>query len=167
VPIKPENRKLYPKDWKAIRERILHRSDYRCEQCGTAHHAVGYREKDGRFQGNAGNLHCDASGRGEHPDGSRLTWREAQDFVEQYNCTSLGKASCDEDGNHWFVVRLTIAHLDHDPRNNADENIQALCERCHCRLDSKHHAENARATREEKKQRRTWTQLPLPEVSNV
>lgn len=31
MPIKPENRKKYPKDWKAIREKILARADNRCE----------------------------------------------------------------------------------------------------------------------------------------
>ena len=31
MPIKPENQKRYPKDWKAIRERILERANNCCE----------------------------------------------------------------------------------------------------------------------------------------
>ena len=38
-------------------------------------------------------------------------------------------------------VVLTIAHLDHTPENNNDENLRALCQRCHNRYDAKHRAE--------------------------
>ena len=37
----------------------------------------------------------------------------------------------------WFhpetgaVVQLQAAHLDHDPRNNSEENLAALCQRWH------------------------------------
>ena len=31
MPIRPENRNRYPKDWRAIRERILRRARHRCE----------------------------------------------------------------------------------------------------------------------------------------
>lgn len=34
MPIKPENKPLYPKDWKKIRARILDRAHNRCEFCG-------------------------------------------------------------------------------------------------------------------------------------
>lgn len=34
MPIKPELRKLYPKNWKEIREKILARADNKCEFCG-------------------------------------------------------------------------------------------------------------------------------------
>jgi len=51
---------------------------------------------------------------------------------------------------------LTIAHLDHDTTNNADENLAALCQRCHLSYDAKLHAANARATKEKKS-----GQLPL------
>ena len=33
------------------------------------------------------------------------------------------------------VVCLTTAHLDHDPANNADDNLAALCQRCHNKYD--------------------------------
>jgi hypothetical protein len=37
-------------------------------------------------------------------------------------------------------IILTIAHLDHDPRNSAPENTPALCQACHNSHDAKHRA---------------------------
>jgi 5-methylcytosine-specific restriction endonuclease McrA len=34
-------------------------------------------------------------------------------------------------------VVLTIAHMDHTPENCADDNLKALCQRCHNRYDAK------------------------------
>lgn len=48
------------------------------------------------------------------------------------------------------VVVLTIAHLDHTPENCADDNLKAMCQRCHLRYDSDHHTTNAAATRARK-----------------
>lgn len=42
-------------------------------------------------------------------------------------------------------VILTVAHLDHTPENCADENLLAMCQRCHLRYDREHHAETRRA----------------------
>ena len=45
-------------------------------------------------------------------------------------------------------IVLTIAHVhDPDPANCADENLQALCQRCHNQLDAPMRARNAAATR--------------------
>ena len=49
MPIKPENRKLYPKNWREIRQRILKRAGNRCEFCGAPNHAYGFRDPDGVF----------------------------------------------------------------------------------------------------------------------
>lgn len=48
-------------------------------------------------------------------------------------------------------IVLTIAHLDHQPENNALENLRAFCQRCHLRYDAKHHAATAQATRDRKR----------------
>ena len=42
------------------------------------------------------------------------------------------------------VVALTVAHLDHDPANNADDNLAALCQACHNRCDAPKRAQNRR-----------------------
>ena len=39
------------------------------------------------------------------------------------------------DGIKIIRIVLTVAHLDHIPENCADNNLQALCQRCHNRLD--------------------------------
>jgi hypothetical protein len=33
------------------------------------------------------------------------------------------------------IVVLTVAHLDHTPENCADDNLKAMCQRCHNRYD--------------------------------
>ena len=32
-------------------------------------------------------------------------------------------------------VVLTVAHLDHNPANNRESNLKAMCQRCHLRYD--------------------------------
>lgn len=58
------------------------------------------------------------------------------------------------------IVVLTTAHLDHTPENVADENLLAMCQRCHLSYDADHHAETRRATAEAR--RRLAGVLPLP-----
>ena len=40
------------------------------------------------------------------------------------------------------LVVLTTAHLDHTPENNADDNLAALCQRCHNKYDAPKRAQN-------------------------
>lgn len=83
MPIKPENRALYPPNWKEISKRIrFERAGNRCEV-------------------------CDCENYQPHP----IT------------------------GSH---VVLTVAHLDHDPTNNDEQNLKAMCQRCHNRYDVEH-----------------------------
>jgi hypothetical protein len=52
--------------------------------------------------------------------------------------------------NRKVRIVLTIAHLDHDPRNNAPSNTPALCQACHNSHDAKHRA-RGRVEREDAK----------------
>ena len=36
------------------------------------------------------------------------------------------------------IVVLTVAHLDHTPENCAEENLVAMCQRCHNAYDAPH-----------------------------
>lgn len=54
------------------------------------------------------------------------------------------------DGIRLVRIVLTIAHLDHTPENNTDDNLRALCQRCHLAHDSAEHLRNARLTRLDK-----------------
>ena len=47
----------------------------------------------------------------------------------------------------WVTVQLGVAHLDNDPRNNADTNLKALCRACHLKADAAFH----RASRSRRK----------------
>ncbi len=131
MPIKPENAARYPKDWKQIRDRIVHRARNRCEFCGIANGALGARNGAGKW--------LSAEPMGEK--GLRLEWPKPGDI-----------AWCSND--HFGRMRtkivrivLTVAHLDHTPENCADDNLKALCQRCHLTYDAKHHAQNAAETR--------------------
>lgn len=79
MPIRPENRARYPKDWKQISLRIRAQANNICEFCGAA------------------------NGQPHPVTGS--------------------------------IVVLTVAHLDHTPENCSDDNLKALCQRCHNRYD--------------------------------
>jgi hypothetical protein len=91
MPIRPENKARYPKNWKQISERIrIERAQGRCE------HIV------------ENGTRCAAINGQPHPlTGSKVV--------------------------------LTVAHLDHVPENCADENLKAMCQRCHLRYDQHHH----------------------------
>lgn len=93
MPIRPENRARYPKDWKQISKRIRHeRAGNKCEWCPA---------ENGK----------------PHPiTGSKVV--------------------------------LTVAHLDHTPENCDDDNLKALCQRCHNRYDA---AERARGIKERRR----------------
>ena len=49
-------------------------------------------------------------------------------------------------------VVLTVAHVhDPNPMNVSDENLSALCQRCHLAHDRPHHVAKARASRRARK----------------
>lgn len=55
----------------------------------------------------------------------------------------------------WFAkgkIVLTVAHLNHTPEDCRDENLKAMCQRCHLRYDASHHQANASETRRFKAQ---------------
>ncbi len=45
-------------------------------------------------------------------------------------------------------VVLTIAHLDHTPENCGDDNLRALCQKCHNSYDAKNRVKNRRKRNE-------------------
>jgi len=124
MPIKPENKHRYPSDWKQIRQRILRRANWRCEHpgCRARHGVTGYWRKD-LFH--------------RLPD---VLWDAGYEAGDVVPCS---------DGEKLKVIKivLTIAHLDHQPENCADENLRAWCQRHHLAYDAQHHRITAAATR--------------------
>ena len=131
MPIKPENMKRYPADWKLIRERILIRAANCCEHpnCGARNYDVGYwRKVMGRFTWF------------EQVRGM-TTWREAsQRAAELFHDDS-------EESPRPTVIVLTVAHLNHQPEDCRPENLRAWCQRHHLAYDHDHHRTNAQVTR--------------------
>lgn len=131
MPIKPENKKRYPKNWNEIRELILKRADNCCEQC-----KVKNKTRIARGDGEYANTY--------------------QTFNADVFCADTGKYLGKVRMSDYIVknmvdIVLTIAHLDHQPENCDPSNLKALCQRCHLRYDAKHHAENSKMTRRNRK----------------
>lgn len=141
MPIRPEMKPLYPppKEWRAIRERILERADHRCEcrgECGMAHQPNEAPEDYDR---------CSV------PHGAtivRTTVANLSMWTKHDGCSLClgGDPECRP-----VRVILTTAHLDHDPTNNDDANLRAFCQLCHLRYDRHEHARNAASTRARKR----------------
>ncbi len=92
-------------------------------------------------------------------------WRE---LVAQVRARAAGRCECaGECGLHpgrrcsevqgepalWArgKIMLTTAHLDHDTTHNGLENLKAMCQRCHLRLDVPQHRRNAQSSRRARK----------------
>lgn len=125
MPIRAEEKDRYPKDWKIISLQIRERDGNCCKWCKAPNGQAIVRAEDGSFymQG----------------DG---TVRSAD--TGEY----LGMARGSEYPGYRMVrIVLTVAHLDHQPENVADDNLAALCQRCHLRYDARHHASTRRGRR--------------------
>lgn len=128
MPIRPENRARYPKDWPAVSARIRGRAGNCCEECGVENGALGGREPGGVWH--------DAIPTGDN--GLRLTWPKPGEYgwCKGFNTHRL----------RIIRIVLTVAHLNHTPEDCRDENLRALCQRCHLRYDA---AEKARGRKAE------------------
>lgn len=125
MPISPENRALYPKNWPDIRQNILSRAENHCEWCGVRNHAWGIRTDAGRFVPI-----------GKRP--MRKVGHHKTPFAIDYNGTSY----------RVIMIVLTIAHVDNpDPADCRPENLAALCQRCHNIHDAPMRRANAAKTR--------------------
>ena len=133
----PMKRHLYPADWEAISLRIRkERAGGRCEctgECGSDHYRHVFDVLVENRRCGAPNTETVLRDR-QHPE--RWTLHEGCSL-----CLG-GDDECKP-----IRIVLTVAHLNHDTRDNRDENLKAFCQRCHLRMDAHLHATNARATR--------------------
>ncbi len=125
MPIKKENIKRYPKDWKQISERIrFERAKNKCEVCGVKNYSlIQYRDNKTIVEHEPPY---------KHPMG-----------FSDYNAAVELKQHLNEwnDLYQLKLVVLTVAHLDHIPENCQDENLKAMCQKCHNNYDKKHRRE--------------------------
>lgn len=133
MPIKPENKKRYPENWDSeIRPHILERDGHKCKFCGVPNYAIGSRNKDGVFIPITGNIDLDCAGQGLlSPSLDRITYREAKEILDVVKEDKL-------DGKKYIMIVLTVAHLNHIPEDCRDENLAALCQKCHNNYDIEH-----------------------------
>lgn len=119
MPIRPENRDRYPKDWPEISRRIrFERAGYLCE-----------------CRGECGHDHTRDDGAMAH---ERLMW------VEPGRCTAIHGEPHPRTGSR---VVLTVAHLNHTPEDCRPENLRAMCQGCHLHYDLEHHAQTRQRAR--------------------
>lgn len=130
----PFDRKRYPKEWPEIIKRIKERDGNKCKWCKVPNGAVGYRDDMGAF------------------------WVLYQNKDEiDHRADSLAA-----DGIKLITIVLTVAHLGvdkpdgspgdkHDKMDCREENLAALCQRCHLNYDRDEHALNSAKTRRQKK----------------
>jgi hypothetical protein len=127
MPIKPENKKLYPPNWDQISYDIrTNRAKGRCEVCGVKNHSIIKRNPDGTFR-YINSVDWDMIN-------ARIKW----------NSSNLSESL----RYHGFVrVVLTVAHLDHNPANCDYNNLKAMCQRCHNRYDRHHRNQTRRKSK--------------------
>lgn len=124
MPIRPEYRWLYPIDWPLIsREIRFVRAKGRCERCGRPHGSKISQLEDGRWYDEERNSW-------RNDGGEDAAWPDAVEFSR-----AVSK-----------LIRLSAAHLDHDPSNSKLANLQALCQRCHLAHDRQEHLRQRRIT---------------------
>lgn len=128
MPITPENRKRYPVNWKEISLKIRERAGDRCEFCRAPNREIIIRGEEDGCKG----YYMVANG----------------DVYDENTGEYLGIARGSEFTGRPVLIVLTVAHLDHQPENNNDDNLKALCQQCHLRYDRHHHAGNAARTRQ-------------------
>jgi hypothetical protein len=117
MPIRPENRWLYPIDWRQLSQTVrFDRAGARCEACSRPHLRRVVHLGDGRWWD--ADIRCWRSDRGK-----RISMKAG------FALASVRVT---------YVV-LACAHLDHDPGNSASSNLKALCQRCHMIHDAAEH----------------------------
>jgi len=129
----PINYKLYPSNWPEIRQRILERDNHCCKTCKVENGIYVFR---GIYEGNEVFQTIDG----------KIYHTGTGEFLGQDLYAAIEPSSGKENQKAVRIV-LTVAHLNHDIKDNRDENLAALCQLHHLRLDIKQHRRNARETR--------------------
>lgn len=114
MPIRPENKARYPKDWPAISKRIRAREGQKCKWCKAPNNT----------------LIC----RGEGIHAGTYALADGDTFDDKIGVPRGPVRGSEYDGK-WVKVILTVAHLDHKPENCSDDNLAALCQKCHNSYD--------------------------------
>jgi hypothetical protein len=119
MPIRPEQRWLYPIDWRELSAVIrFRRAKGRCESCGRPHGREVIHLGDGRWW-----------------DEEQRVWRNGRGRALRW----LPPPEAPSPALPRTRVVLACAHLDHDPTRNEGRNLKALCQRYHLMHDRPEH----------------------------
>lgn len=123
----PIDYKKYCKDWK-IRSRFIRffRAKNKCEVCNVPNHKMILR---GFYDGEP--VYQDDDGAIFREDNSEFI---SFDYVGEF----------DKGMKSFIKVVLTVAHLDHDIKNNSFFNLKAMCQKCHNNYDKDYRKDNRR-----------------------
>lgn len=137
MPIAAQYRYLYSTpEWKQKRQAALDRADNKCSRCKVPNGATVER----RMVRSSGVC--------------RAWWRRVAKKT-WYDEKGKRAIAPEPFTRTWtLLITLTVAHLDHNPENMSDDNLEALCCRCHLMHDREHHAINAKRTRQIRKDSR-------------
>ena len=153
MPIKPENRARYPKDWPEIRHAARERARWRCQhdRCTAAQYSVGrwicfgggpheWRPVEGNTPPTtAQDREFFMAGEGRGANGTFWTYGAARSFIDRFWAPN--------EDDRPIVIVLTVAHLNHEPEDCRPENLAAMCQRHHLAYDAHHHKQTSYSTR--------------------
>src|ERR1019366_5235744 len=118
----------YPKNWKEISERIRFvRAGNKCETCRVPNYSFVVR---GKWNG----IEC-----WQDDDGTIFSAINGERLGDNY----VGDL---EAPVTYAKIILTVAHLDHTPENCEENNLMALCQKCHNVYDREHRNETRKET---------------------
>ena len=137
----PIDYRKYPQNWLSeIRPRILERDGYCCKFCGIADRLVGWWVTSGRFYTPSDFASKHILGRDENALITKMKKRPEP-----------------------YQVVLTVAHLDHKLIDHSDDNLAALCQRCHLNHDrastARQRAQTRRYSRRKKQLRFSFLEI--------
>lgn len=141
----------YPANWKEISDRIKTRAGWKCEQCGLPHGAIVARYKSDKSSFLLW-------------DEKREVWLDGWDGKPIYR-PEYAKFWDDYEIENPTKIVLTTHHMGapypdgrpgdvHDKMDCRDENLIALCQRCHFIADLPYHIISARISRAANKRKR-------------
>lgn len=124
MPIRKQNRWLYPIDWQQLTNMMrFERAKGRCEQCTRPHGKIVCHLGDGRWWDEDAGVWKD--------DRGRILRKGAPPTPEPGHAPTI-------------KVYLATAHLDNNPGHNDQRNLKAFCRRCHIIYDRAEHLRRRR-----------------------
>jgi 5-methylcytosine-specific restriction endonuclease McrA len=142
MPIRADLRHFYrTPEWRAARARVMARAGDKCEHCGKPNRANVWTSTGV----------VELAPRDRLPymfwspaDSPRLVWHNQFGELRELSEAMLSPAS-------WprlIRVVIGVAHLNHVPGDERDENLRALCQWCHLHHDKQQHAQTRGARKD-------------------